>query len=48
MAKNLYELFDELRPQEKGSFIDARLDWASNGALCGEVTLRLCNPMSDN
>jgi len=48
MAKNLYELFDELKPQEKTTFVDARLDWASNGALCGEVTLRMCNPMSDN
>ena len=48
MDKTIYELFDELNPQEKGSFIDARLDWASCGAICGEVTLRLCNPMSDN
>lgn len=48
MQKTIYELFDELNPQEKGSFIDARLDWASCGALCGEVRLRLCSPMSDN
>ncbi len=48
MQKTIYELFDELKPQEKTLFISARLGWASNGALCGEVTLRLCNPMSDN
>ena len=46
--KTIYELFDELNPKQKASFIDARLDWATNGALCGEITLRLCSPMSDN
>ncbi len=48
MEKTIYELFDELDPKQKASFIDARLAWASNGALCGEITLRLCRPMSDN
>ena len=42
--RTIYELFDELDPIQKASFIDARLDWASNGALCGEITLRLCHP----
>jgi hypothetical protein len=48
MEKTVYELFDELDPKQKASFIDARLDWASCSALCGEVTLRLCNPTEDN
>ena len=46
--KTVYELFDELAPKQKASFIDARLDWASCGALCGEMTTRLCSPMSDH
>ena len=48
MHKTIYELFDELDPYEKATFIDARLAWASNGGLCGEVTLRLCHPTEDN
>ena len=44
----IYELFEQLNPCEKATFIDARLEWATNGAICGEVTLRLCSPMSDN
>lgn len=48
MEKTIYELFDELNPEQKASFIDARLDWASNGALCGEITLRLCHPTEDS
>lgn len=48
MQMTIYELFDELDPKQKATFIDARLDWATNGALCGEITLRLCSPMSDN
>ena len=47
MEKTIYELFDELNPYEKATFIDARLDWASNGGLTGEITLRLCNPQND-
>ena len=46
--KTIYELFDDLNPYEKATFIDARLEWATNGAICGEVRLRLCSPMSDN
>ena len=42
MPKTIYELFDELDPMQKASFIDARLDWATCGALCGEITQRLC------
>lgn len=48
MEKTIYELFDELDPKQKASFIDARLDWATNGALCGEITMRLCHPTEDN
>jgi len=48
MEKTIYELFDELDPKQKATFIDARLDWASNAALCGEITLRLCHPTEDN
>ena len=47
MEKTVYELFDELDPKQKASFIDARLEWASSGALCGEVRLRLCEPNED-
>ena len=42
MEKTIYELFDELNPYEKAQFIDARLEWATNGAICGEVRIRLC------
>ena len=44
---NIYELFDALDPKQKASFIDARLAWASGGALCGEVHKRICNPLND-
>ena len=47
MQKTVDELFDELDPKQKASFIDARLDWASCGALCGEMTTRLCHPTED-
>ena len=40
--KNIYELFELLNPYEKARFIDARLEWASGGALCGEVHQRIC------
>ena len=46
--KTIYELFEELDPKQKASFIDARLDWATCGALCGEVTLRLCHTPEEN
>ena len=42
----IYELFEQLNPCEKATFIDARLEWATNGAICGEVTLRLCEPQN--
>ena len=48
MEKTIYELFEELNPYEKATFIDARLEWATNGALCAEVTIRLCHPTKDN
>ena len=47
MQKTIYVLFDELDPKQKALFIDARLDWATNGALCGEITQRLCLPTND-
>lgn len=43
----LAELFEALNPYEKARFIDARLEWASGGALCGEVHQRICAPMYD-
>ena len=43
----IYELFELLNPCEKATFIDARLEWATNGALCGEITLRLCHPTGE-
>ena len=49
--KSLYETmedsFELLNPYEKALFIDARLAWASCGALCGEVHKRICNPLND-
>ena len=41
---NIWDAFDQLNPYEKATFIDARLEWATNGAICGEITLRLCEP----
>ena len=46
--KTIYELFDELNPYEKATFIDARLAWASGGAICGEVHKRICEPLNDD
>ena len=40
----LSEAFNALHPYQKALFIDARLANATNGALCGEITIRLCNP----
>ncbi len=47
MQKTICELFNELNPYEKATFIDARLEWATNGALCGEITIRLCHPSEE-
>ena len=41
------EAFDSLTPKDKAFFIDARLAWASGGALCGEVHIRICEPLND-
>ena len=46
--KTIYELFDELDPKHKATFIDARLAWASVGAVCGEVHKRICEPLNDD
>ena len=47
MEKTVYELFEELDPKQKALFIDARLAWASGGALCCEVRMRICEPLND-
>ena len=44
---DLAEAFEQLTPHDKALFIDARLAWASGGALCGEVHTRICEPLSD-
>ena len=46
MQKTINELFDELDPKQKASFMDERLEWATNGAICGEVRIRLCEPQN--
>ncbi len=46
--ETLEKSFDLLNPYEKAQFMDDRLAWASNGALCREITTRLCNPQNDN
>lgn len=48
MLETMEKSFDFLNPYEKAKFIGARLDWATNAALCGEITLRLCYPTKDN
>ena len=42
-----YKYFENLSAKEKALFIDARLAWATNGGLTGEITLRLCHPGED-
>lgn len=48
MLETMEKSFDFLNPYEKAKFMDARLAWASGGALCGEVQQRICHPMEDN
>ena len=48
MEKTIYELFEELDPKQKALFIDARLAWASGGAICAEVRMRICEPLNDD
>jgi hypothetical protein len=45
MLETMEKSFDFLNPYEKAKFIDDRLAWASNGALCREITIRMCNPL---
>ena len=45
---DLYDAFESLTPQLKAMFIDARLAWASGGALCSEVRMRICEPLNDD
>ena len=44
--ETLEESFDLLNPYQKAQFIDARLAWSSNGALCAELTQRLCTSVT--
>ena len=41
------DAFEQLTPSDKALFIDARLAWASGGALCSEVRMRICEPLND-
>ena len=45
---DLVDAFEQLNPQLKTMFIDARIAWASGGALCGEVHKRICKPLNDD
>ena len=44
---DICEAFEKLTPSDKALFIDARIAWASGGALCGEVHKRICEPLND-
>ena len=46
MLETMEKSFDFLNPYEKAKFMDDRLAWASNGAICGEVHKRLCEPQN--
>ena len=48
MEKTIYELFEQLTPSDKALFIDARLAWATGGALCAEIRMRICEPLNDD
>jgi hypothetical protein len=48
MLETMEKSFDFLNPYEKAKFIDARLAWATNAALVGEINIRLCHPLNDN
>ncbi len=48
LFETMEDSFELLNPYEKAQFIDARLAWASCGALCGEVHKRICNPLNDD
>ena len=44
---DICDAFEQLSPSDKALFIDARLAWASGGALCCEVRMRICEPLND-
>ena len=48
MLETMEKSLDLLNPYEKAQFMDARLAWASGGALCREITIRMCNPLNEN
>ena len=45
---DLVDAFEQLNAHDKALFIDARIAWASGGALCGEVQKRICEPLNDD
>ena len=45
---DICDAFELLTPQLKALFIDARLPWASGGALCAEIRMRICEPLNDD
>ena len=45
MLETMEKSFEYLNPYEKATFIDARLAWATNGAVSGEVHKRMCHPI---
>ena len=45
---DICDAFEQLTPSDKALFIDARLAWATGGALCGEVHIRICEPLNDD
>ena len=44
---DICEAFEQLTPSDKALFIDARLAWATGGALCAEIRMRICEPLKD-
>lgn len=44
----LCEAFEALNPDDQTLFIDARIEYASHGALCGEVQKRIFNTQNND
>lgn len=47
LLETMGKSFDLLNPYEKARFMDARLGWASSGAICTEVHIRMCKPIRE-
>ena len=45
---DICDAFEQLTPSDKVLFIDARLAWATGGAICAEVHIRICEPLNDD